>query len=115
EGRALARRALEPEPAAVQLDELARDGKPEPRALGSRRAGANLAEFLEHGFLVLRRDADAGVAHRYLDAIVVVRGRDADRSALRSEFQGVRQEVEEDLLDLALVGLQDADVRIHRR
>ena len=39
--------------------------------------------------------------------------RDADLTAVGGELDGVGQEVEDHLLDLALVGLDDVDGRIH--
>src|SRR2546422_6740036 len=63
EGRSAAHFALHPDLAPVELDELAAKGQPEPRPFLLRRAGPDLAELFEHGLLVLRRNADPGVAH----------------------------------------------------
>ena len=72
EGRALRRRrTLEPEAAAVVLDDLAADGQAEAGA--ARRVGegvAGLGEGLEDLGLIVRGDADAGVDDRDLDAAV---------------------------------------------
>src|SRR2546427_13135521 len=63
EGRPAAHFALHPNSAPVQLDELPTEGQPQPRSFLLRRAGPDLTELLEHGLLVLWRDADPGVAH----------------------------------------------------
>src|SRR5690348_13204814 len=55
--------ALHPDPASVQLDELAGEREPETGALRFLLRGAHLAELLEDGLLVLRGDADAGIRH----------------------------------------------------
>ena len=53
----------------MQLDEAPRERQAEAGALGLARVVApDLPELLEHRLLVLRRDADAGVADRDLDA-----------------------------------------------
>src|SRR5438552_7339987 len=72
ERRALAELAFEPDAPAVELDEALREREPETRAF-ARAIGrlAELAEFLEDLRLILRRDADAGVAHAHLDLITV--------------------------------------------
>ena len=74
--------ALDPDAPAVQLDELARERQAEAGAfLLVRVVAADLAELLEHRLLVLRRDADAGVAHGDLDARRRrARARDVDRA-----------------------------------
>src|ERR1700741_668982 len=82
----LARRALKADGAAVQLDEALGERQAEPRALGLLGVVApDLLELLEHRGLVLGCDADAG---------------DLDR---------VGEQVEADLLELALVGLECAE------
>src|SRR4030095_12024724 len=67
ERRTLADLALDPDPPAVEFDELAAQGQPQPRALRLLLGRPHLAKLLEHRLLVFRRDADPGVADRYLD------------------------------------------------
>jgi transposase-like protein len=62
ERRALAHLALDPDPPAVQLDELPTQGQPQPRALHLLRRRSHLLELLEHLLLIFRSDADPGVA-----------------------------------------------------
>src|SRR6185437_6041186 len=53
---------------AEQMGELAADGESQPRAaVFSRRASIGLLEGLEDDLLLLRRDADTGVADGKLD------------------------------------------------
>ena len=119
ERRALARFAFEPDASAVQLDELAREREAEARAfLLVRVVAADLAEFLEHRLLVLRRDADAGVADGDYEHLVRVAARDdVDAAAVGRELDRVGQQVEQDLLELALVGddLAERRVDVERR
>ena len=62
EGRPAARLALDPDPAAVQLDELLRQGQAEARALLlAHLVAPHLAELFEDGRLVFRGDPDAEV------------------------------------------------------
>ncbi len=81
-------------------------------AAGER--GLHLAEGLEHLFHLIGRNADAGIGDLDDDAgIVVDRPAQRHAAALRREFQRVGQEVEEDLLELALIG--DDAQRVSRR
>ena len=57
--------ALQPDPAAVQLDDPPRQGEPEPGALGLRGAAAALLEGLEDPLPVRLGDADARVGDRH--------------------------------------------------
>src|SRR4029450_1290903 len=71
EGRSRAGLAVEADAAAVQLDEAPRQRGPEAGAFVLVGVvAADLAEFLEHGLLVVPRDADAGVGHRDLEGVV---------------------------------------------
>src|SRR6266498_2364258 len=90
EGRPGSERARDPDLASVQLDELPAEGKPESGTLLLGRAGADLAEFLEHRLLILGGDADSRVADRHVDR-PVLRGRPhLDPPPLRRELDGVR-------------------------
>src|SRR5262245_56256567 len=97
--------ALHPDPAPVQLDELPTEGQPQPGALHLLLRRPHLPELLEHRFLILRRDADAGVADRDLDQTVLWHRAHLDAPALRRELDRIRQQIQDDLSDLALVGL----------
>ncbi len=72
----------------------------------------DLFELLEDALVVLRRDADARVPdlEHHLVALRRQAGRHPD-FALLGEFQGVGDEVAEDLDDLALVGMQRGKVQ----
>src|SRR6185436_890987 len=90
EGRAASRRAIDPDCAAVQLDELPRQREPQPGALGlARRVLADLTELLEQLRLIVGRDADARVLDRDLDLVGVEHGADVDLAALRRELHRV--------------------------
>src|SRR5262245_35532796 len=64
----MSRRALDPDLAAVGLDQLAGDRQAQAAATPAHPPGVNLAEFLEDQLDVLLRDADGGVAYAYGDA-----------------------------------------------
>jgi hypothetical protein len=57
EAAAATQRALDPDPAAVQLDEAPREREPEARALTLFDADARLLELLEDPLVVLAADA----------------------------------------------------------
>ncbi len=89
----------------MQLHELLGQRQPESRAL--LRAGVvapDLAELLEDGRLVLGRDPDPRVADRDGDGAIGRRGGEAHSAALGGELHRVGEEVQQDLLDLPLVG-----------
>src|SRR5437879_5100556 len=116
ERRAVAELTLDPDAPAVQLDELAREGEAKPGALvllGVVRP--DLPELLEHDLDVFAGDADAGVGHRHFHLAVQALRADLDAPALGRELHRVRQEVEEDLLDLALVAAQRAQLAVEPR
>ena len=60
----LAELAVDPDPAAVQLDEPLRERKPEAGALALLDACLGLLELLEDPLLILGRDAGTGVGDR---------------------------------------------------
>src|SRR3546814_18703462 len=60
----------------------------------------------EHPLLVGRRNADASVAHRQLQAIRGPLDLDGDLAARFGELHRVGQKVQQDLLDGALVGVK---------
>src|SRR4030095_2181784 len=110
ERRALADLTLHPDPTAVQLDELARQGEPEPGALCLLLGAPDLPELLEHRVLVLGGDADAGVDHRYFSFLLAPRGVDIYPAPVGGELHGVGQQVEQDLFSLALVAVHAAEL-----
>src|SRR5262245_30523733 len=63
ERRVHAQLALHPDPAPAQLDELSAEREPEPGPLHLLRGRPHLPKLLEHRFLDLWGDANAGVAH----------------------------------------------------
>src|SRR5262245_40414409 len=81
--------ALHPDPAPVQLDELPTECQPQPRALYLLVCRPHLPELLEYRLLILRRDADAGVADRDLDRPVLWHSGDLDPPTFRRELDRV--------------------------
>src|SRR6185312_15119936 len=92
----------------VQAGEAARDRKAEARAR-PERAAAPLPELLEDALLILRVDAGTRVEHADAQAALGHRRPHQDAPTGRRELLGVRQEVEHDLTDLALIADHDAD------
>jgi hypothetical protein len=88
----------------MQLDELPAQCEAEicPFRLHGRLA--DLPEFLEDRLLIFGRDPHPRFRHRDLHRAVHERGPHFDAAPLRGELHPVRQEVQEDLLDLARVG-----------
>ena len=60
----LAELAVDPDPAAVQLDEPLREREAEPGALALRGPGVGLLELLEDPLVIFGGDPGAGVGHR---------------------------------------------------
>src|SRR5262249_60751481 len=89
--------------AAVELDDLAGEGEPKPGPPPLLPRRPDLATPLEALLLILRRDADAGVADRHLDARLPGHGRDVDAAALRCELDRIGQEIQGHLSDFALI------------
>ena len=94
----------------MELDEALDEREPQPRARGASGLPAPLVETAENLLLLVRRDAEAGVGHPKLDLASVAAGAQGDRAAGGDELHRVAQQVEENLLDAALVGLDVADV-----
>src|SRR5215510_1555613 len=76
EGRALPQLALDPDLAAVQLDELPPQGQSQPSALDLLVRCPDLTELLEHRVLILWCDADPSVADRHLHEAILRHCRD---------------------------------------
>src|SRR5262249_45068786 len=83
--------ALHPDPAPVQLDELPTQGQPQPSAFHLLVRRSHLAELLEHCLLILRGDADPGVADRDLDQPVLWHCAHFDVPTLRRELDRIGQ------------------------
>src|SRR5580700_10621798 len=89
----------------MELDELSRQRESEAGTfLFLGIVAAYLAELLKHRRLVLRRDADARITHRDDELIRVAARAHVDPAAVRREFDRVGQQVDQDLLEFALVG-----------
>ena len=97
----------------VELDEVADDGQPEPEAaVGPRPASADLRKVIEDVSKRVRLDADPGVTHDELGVIAVTVQRDIDAATGRGEFHGIREQVDDDLLEARGIAKDEADVRV---
>ena len=102
--RADARRGADAHRAAVQLDQRFGDREAEARAL--MRLGELAFHLLERTAEVLQgvgRDADAGILDGDHHGLAGGAAAHRDAAAVGGELHGVRQEVEQDLLDRAAV------------
>ena len=114
EDRAHPRRARHREVASEQAGETPADREPEAGStVLARVAAVHLPELLEDQLELVRGDADAGVRHGEGDVVTPTGDGHGDRPLVR-ELDGVAQEVEKDLLDLVLVGVEPRQVRIDR-
>src|SRR5215208_6351825 len=106
ERRPAARLALDGHVAAHRAGELAADGQAEAGAFDRLGEGAvRLHEGLEDRLQLLRRDAASAVGHAHRDRAALRRlAGHADRAAGVRELHGVREQVEDDLPHLVLVG-----------
>src|SRR5215468_1081949 len=68
-----------------------------------RIVGSHLAKFLKNPCLVFRGDADAGVTDGDFYSAVGLPGINSNPSALRGELHRVGKQIEQYLLDLALI------------
>src|SRR5205823_5120285 len=102
--------AFDPEAASVQFDEALRECESESGPLALLDADVRLLELLEDPFPVVYGDTGPGVRHRDKHLSVLTRRRDDDASAPRRELDGVREQVEDDLPDAALVTVDEIDV-----
>src|ERR1700685_4505402 len=80
----------------------------QPRAFHiARERRSDLAEWLQRRLDELRRDADARIGHRKLKAaLVAALDADAHRATRRGEFDGIGEEVEQNLLHPQAVRVQ---------
>jgi len=113
EGGADARFAFDPDGAAHEGGEAAADGEAEAgAAVGAGDGGVDLEEVFEETRLFVRGDADAGVGDAEGERDLVGGGGvhadiEADAAAV-SEFDGVAEEVDEDLAKAGGVALDGA-------
>src|SRR5665647_1645629 len=114
EGRALAQLAVDPDRAALRLDDRVTDVEPEAGA-GNAARGMGAAEFLEYAGRVFLADANAVVDNADRDQRVVARDVDIDRLVVGREFLGVAHEVADDLPVALLVAerIRDRTVGVH--
>src|SRR5262249_49487198 len=94
--------AFDPEAAAVELDELAREWEAEAGSFGLS-ALTGLLELREDRFAVFGRDARAGICDGDLDKAIVEPRGDVDPAFRRGELDGVGEEVEDNWAHAALV------------
>src|SRR5439155_12377418 len=111
ERAAEADRALHADTAGHRLDQLLRDGRPEPGAAEAARGGlVCLREALEDFGLRFGRDADAGVADREFQAHLLSRlalRRDVHRDAtLLGELERVADQIDQDLAQVMRIAAQ---------
>src|SRR6202022_4654274 len=107
---ALAGRALHPDPSAVHLYQPARDRETQagPLILPADAALA-LLKALEDSLGIFRRDADTSIPDTDHQLRSLALGRDAHATGL-CEFDGVAQQVQQDLLELWSVGKDASDL-----
>src|SRR5205823_10828037 len=100
EGAPPARLALQRQAAFHQVHQPPADREPEPGALTRSYAVlVDLGELLEHARLLLRGDADPAVHDGDGGVAVGAPGPDVDPTALTGELHGVREQVQEHLLE----------------
>src|SRR5919109_5539282 len=102
--------ALDPDPAAVELDETLGKGEAETGALALLHADIGLVKLLEDPLSFLGDDARTRVGHRHPHFAVDTRRGDDDAASLRRELDRVREQVEDDLADAALVAVDQIHV-----
>ncbi len=104
--------ALDPDPAAVKLDQPLRDSEAETRAFALLCADAGLLELLEDPTLVFECDSRPGVGHGHEHLVVLARSCDHDAAAGGRELDRIREDVEDDLAESSLVASDVVDVRL---
>ena len=95
---------LDPDPAAVAFDDVARDREAESRAAAPDARPVGLVEALEDALLVRLRDARPVVDDRGDDLAAGGPHRDPHLAAVGAELDRVVDEVDEDLAEARLVG-----------
>src|SRR5215813_192918 len=114
EGRSAPYHAFDPDLASVKFDELPRDGETESGAFHFLRSCPHLLELFEHPILIRRGNANAGVRDRDLHDAIIRSRPDGDLATLRRELQRVREQIEQHLLHLALVGANRSETLVNR-
>jgi hypothetical protein len=105
--------AFDPDPAAVQLDKFSGQCQSQTGPLLQfRRSRPGLLEFVKDAGLVLGRDTDAGIANGYPYFTLFALGADIDLAAIRCKLHGIGKQIDNDLLDHALVGFNGTHCRI---
>src|SRR5262249_29795553 len=112
--RALPYLALHPDAAPVQLDELPRQGQAKARPSHLLVRCPHLTKLLEDRLLILWRDANAGIGHGYLYQPLLHFREHVYAAALGGELERVGEQVQEHLLDLALIPLDRAHAILDR-
>ena len=107
EGRALAGQRLGPDPAAVGLDEAARDRQAEPGA-ACRGRSARAVEGLEDALELVARDPGPAVADAQEQRPADARARGPSTGSLAGVAHGVLEHVGERALELGRVGARPA-------
>src|SRR5262245_22804481 len=102
--------AFDPDAPSVQFDEALRERESEAGPLALPHAHVRLLELPEDPFLVVCGDTGPRVRHRHEHLSVLPRRRDDDASPPWRELDRVREQVEDDLLDAALVTVDEIDV-----
>jgi hypothetical protein len=101
EGASFSDGAVRPYPSAVRADDTSRNEDAESQSLSI--PAASLRKTLEDRLHPFGWDAGSGVGHGKANLVGPVFGTDAHVTGLRSEFQGVRQQVSEHLEDALVI------------
>lgn len=113
EGAAVAGLAFDPDAAAVVFDDLFADGESEAGALGLVSEGvADLLEFFEYLGLIGGSNADAGVFDADDEVVGFGVGGEGDGAGV-SEFDGVGDEVDDDLNEAVLIAGDLREARLN--
>src|SRR2546421_6407352 len=89
--------ALDPDAAAVELDETLRKGEAKTAALALLHADIGLVKFLEDPLAFLGNDARARIGHRHVHLAVDTRRGNDDAAFDRRELDRIREQVEDHL------------------
>src|SRR5450830_1635725 len=104
EPRAFAHFAYQTHAAPVQFDQTLDHHQTQPCALVlARERAVDLDERLEQLCLIFDADADAGIADSNLQHVVNALRAECDSAAIRSELDGIGQQVVDNLLELAQI------------
>src|SRR6516165_10202536 len=102
-GRALARLRLDPNPAAVHLNDALRYSEPQTSAAFlTRDRIVGLLELLKQLGLIGSGDAGSSVPHRYIERAIISFGLDSDFAGI-GELNRVADEIDQHLRQAAAV------------